>query len=92
MQELSRAFKDRPMTPQESVVYWTEYVLRHNGTSHLKALGTDMPFYSYFMLDIAAFALLVASFVILAIYSITKTVYIFFVRKSKFAVSTKKKE
>ena len=59
MQELSRVFKDRPKTPQETVVYWTEYVIRHNGAPHLQALGADMPLYRYLMLDIIALAFVI---------------------------------
>ncbi|XKL68154.1 hypothetical protein PGB90_003645 [Kerria lacca] len=51
MQELSRTFKDRPLSPQESVVYWTEYVIRHGGAPHLRTTAIDMPFYQYFLID-----------------------------------------
>lgn len=52
MQKLSQRFKDRPMTPQESVVYWTEYVISHQGALHLRSYFADMPTYQYFLLDI----------------------------------------
>lgn len=52
MQNLSRVFKDRPMTPQESAAYWTEYVIRYNGASRLQAVGSEMPLYQYLLLDI----------------------------------------
>lgn len=55
MKNLSIAFKDRPLPPQKSVVYWTEYVIKHNGTSHLESVGSELPFYQYFMLDIFTF-------------------------------------
>ena len=74
MQELSRTFKDRPITPQETVVYWTEYVIRHNGAPHLKALGTDMPFYEYFMLDIIAIAMSALTLCILVIQRVFKMI------------------
>ena len=71
MQELRHIFEDRPMSAQESVVYWTEYVIRHKGAHHLSAIGSDMPFYQYFMLDLVALTLLTFGLAIL-IMRITK--------------------
>lgn len=52
MKVVSDRFKDRPMSPQESVVYWTEYVIKHNGALHLRTVGADMPLYQYLLLDV----------------------------------------
>lgn len=64
MKNLSTAFKDRPLTLQKSVIYWTEYVIKHNGISHLESVGSELPFYQYFMLDIFTF---IAAFIIMAL-------------------------
>ncbi|VVC33548.1 UDP-glucuronosyl/UDP-glucosyltransferase [Cinara cedri] len=48
----SELFKDRPASPAESVVYWTEYVLRHKGAPHLKSRAIDLPWYQYFLVDV----------------------------------------
>jgi len=48
----SRRFKDRPMSPSESVVYWTEYVLRHKGASHLKYHALNLTWYQYLLVDV----------------------------------------
>jgi len=42
------------MTPAESVVYWTEYVIRHGGAPHLKSLAFNMAWYQYYILDVIA--------------------------------------
>ncbi|XP_003247381.1 UDP-glucuronosyltransferase 2C1 isoform X2 [Acyrthosiphon pisum] len=55
----SELFKDRPMTPAESVVYWTEYVIRHKGAPHLRSHALNLTWYQYFLLDIIAVVLLV---------------------------------
>ena len=68
MQELSCIFKDRPMTPQKSVVYWTEYVIKYNGAPKLRALGADMPLYKYLMLDIIALGIIFMSLVVTLTY------------------------
>ncbi|XP_065216830.1 UDP-glucosyltransferase 2-like [Planococcus citri] len=68
MQKLSKQFKDRPMTPQQSVVYWTEYVIRHQGASHLKSPASRLSWYQFLMLDVLLIvALILAVFVCLFI-------------------------
>ncbi|KAL7017826.1 hypothetical protein ACKWTF_010543 [Chironomus riparius] len=49
---LSKIFNDRPMTPQESVVYWTEYAYRHKGAEHLKSSGSDLYYFQLISLDV----------------------------------------
>jgi glucuronosyltransferase len=35
-------------------VYWTEYVIRHNGAPHLRSAVLDLAWYQYFLLDVIA--------------------------------------
>ncbi|XP_015379885.1 PREDICTED: UDP-glucuronosyltransferase 2A3-like [Diuraphis noxia] len=49
---VSKHFKDRPLPPSEMVNYWFEYVLRHNGASHLNSKAFNLTWYQYFLLDI----------------------------------------
>jgi len=90
MQELSRAFKDRPMTPQELVVYWTEYVLRHNGTPYLEILGTEMPLYKYLLLDIVLTVFIVIIIAAFVVRVALKRVHALVKRKFKSAPIPKK--
>ncbi|XP_050298924.1 UDP-glycosyltransferase UGT5-like [Anthonomus grandis grandis] len=55
----SKIYHDRPMKPREALVYWVEYVIRHNGAPHLRVAGRNLVWYKYFMVDVFA-ALLVA--------------------------------
>lgn len=55
--DLSRRFHDRPVGPRETVAYWTEYVLRHDGAHHLKSHAVSTEWYQYFSLDFLALAL-----------------------------------
>lgn len=32
----SKLFRDRPMTPKQSVLYWIEYVMRNKDVNHLQ--------------------------------------------------------
>ncbi|XP_049961013.1 UDP-glycosyltransferase UGT5-like [Schistocerca serialis cubense] len=55
--EVSEAFKDRPMSPQEAVVYWSEYVIRHKGARHLRSAAVDLQWYQLLLLDVLAVVL-----------------------------------
>ncbi|XP_060879301.1 UDP-glucosyltransferase 2-like [Metopolophium dirhodum] len=78
----SERFKDRPMSTAESVVYWTEYVIRHKGAPHLKSHALNLTWYQYFLVDVISTFLFIA-FVVLFIISyslkiIFKQIYTFF--------------
>nr|CAD7200640.1 unnamed protein product [Timema douglasi] len=51
-QEASRLFRDQPETPLERAVYWTEYVIRHKGATHLRSASLTLSWYQYYLLDI----------------------------------------
>lgn len=57
MKSLSRIHKDKPESPMDTAVFWTEYVIRNRGAAHLQSAGFHLPWYAYFCLDIAATAL-----------------------------------
>ncbi|XP_022175621.1 UDP-glucuronosyltransferase 1-5-like isoform X2 [Myzus persicae] len=82
----SELFKDRPMSPAESVVYWTEYVIRHKGAPHLKSHALNLTWYQYFLLDVIAVALLL---IISVCYIVFKTLQL--IKKLIFKSSSKSK-
>lgn len=49
--ELSERFRDQPMHPLDTAVYWTEYVIRHKGASHMRVLPSNMKLIDYYCLD-----------------------------------------
>uniref|UniRef100_A0A2S2P6T5 UDP-glucuronosyltransferase 1-1 n=1 Tax=Schizaphis graminum TaxID=13262 RepID=A0A2S2P6T5_SCHGA len=51
---VSSLFRDRPMTPSESVVFWVEYLIRHAGEASIRPLSADASWTSHFMLDMCA--------------------------------------
>ncbi|XP_027847820.2 UDP-glucosyltransferase 2-like isoform X1 [Aphis gossypii] len=69
-------FKDRPMSPEKSVVYWTEYVIRHKGAEHLKSQALNLTWYQYFLLDVIALVILFICIVVLIVFKFLK-----FIRK-----------
>lgn len=63
-QKRSKIMHDRIETPQKTIVYWVEYVIRHNGASHLKIAALNLTWYKYFSLDVYVF-LFVSSLMLL---------------------------
>jgi glucuronosyltransferase len=51
---ISARFIDRPMKPQDTVVYWTEFAHRHKGAPHLKAAGNSLSFIEFHLIDVYA--------------------------------------
>ncbi|XP_050442565.1 UDP-glucosyltransferase 2-like [Adelges cooleyi] len=82
--QLSRRFHDRPSSPQDLVVYWMEYVLRHGGAHHLKSHAVDTPWMQYFMLDFMG----LAAVAILSLSYFFYSVFMFF-KKSSFLLKYK---
>lgn len=61
---------DWPMSGIEEVVWWTEYVLRHNSTEHLKGPSRKVPLYQYLLLDVIGTVLIAVSAVLYITYRI----------------------
>lgn len=73
----SRIYNDRPLSPSESVVYWTEYVIRHEGAPHMKSNAWNLTWYQYYLLDVIATAFIVVAGVVFAVYKIFKLTHAF---------------
>ncbi|XP_036329970.1 UDP-glycosyltransferase UGT5-like [Rhagoletis pomonella] len=48
----SRLYGDRPMSARRSVVYWTEYVIRHRGAAHMQSPLVKMNYIQSVNLDV----------------------------------------
>lgn len=71
---ISAITKDRPMSVKDTVVYWTEHVIRHQGADHLKSVGRNLSFIEYNLVDVYS-TLAIGSFVILCVFfKITKII------------------
>jgi glucuronosyltransferase len=88
MKKLSAIYRDRPQTPLEQAVFWTEYVLRHGGTP-LRSVSAELPLYQYLLLDVIA-VLFIGTFLACAsLYFVLRLVYTVLLR---FTISTKSKQ
>ncbi|XP_017840719.1 2-hydroxyacylsphingosine 1-beta-galactosyltransferase [Drosophila busckii] len=45
---------DQKSTALQTAIYWTEYVLRHNGAYHLQSPARNMSWWQYYLLDVVA--------------------------------------
>ncbi|KAL7031329.1 hypothetical protein ACKWTF_006962 [Chironomus riparius] len=54
----SRLFRDRPLSPKDTAVYWTEYVINHRGAKHMQYKAIHQNFWQRNSLDVIGFLLL----------------------------------
>ncbi|XP_041448268.1 UDP-glucosyltransferase 2-like [Drosophila obscura] len=73
----SQLYRDRPLTARETVIYWSEYVIRHHGAAHLQSPLIHMSFIAANNLDIYALLAIIAVVFLL----LTKAVIKFICRK-----------
>ncbi|PSN55491.1 UDP-glucuronosyltransferase 1-3 [Blattella germanica] len=87
---ISRAFNDRPMSAQDTAIYWTEYVIRHKGAEHLRSAAIDLAWYQYLLLDVIVVFLLAVLILIFVTVQILK--FIIGLCKSRGSVNKKKRQ
>jgi len=52
--EVSARFHDQQQTPLDRAIWWTEYIIRHKGASHLRSASRDLNFIQFHSLDTLA--------------------------------------
>lgn len=61
------------MSPLDTAMYWTEYVIRHKGAPHLRSSAIGMPWYQYYLIDVLLVVLLsIVAIIVLLYYLIFK--------------------
>lgn len=59
------------MSALDTAVYWTEYVMRHNGAPHLQSAASDLTWYQLLLLDVIAVTLvLIAAIAVILLYAL----------------------
>lgn len=69
---LSKAFKDRPASPLETAIWWTEYVARGNGLPYVKSEAITMPWHERYLVDVYAVLLLLFLLALYVQYRVVK--------------------
>lgn len=72
IERVSKIFRDRPMGPRETAMYWIEYVIRHKGALEIRSAGVDLPWYQLYLLDVIGFILLVVGTVLGIIFMLVR--------------------
>ncbi|KAG5876399.1 hypothetical protein JTB14_024282 [Gonioctena quinquepunctata] len=89
--KIAELINDEPMTGLEKSIWWTEYVIRHRGAKHLRNPASDIPFYQYYLLDVAGFLILSAVIVLFLTVKILKKSAQYFISVTENGSSSKLK-
>jgi glucuronosyltransferase len=76
------------MSPLDTAIFWTEYVIRHAGAPHLRTAAVELAWYQYLLLDVCAVLMAVFVTACAAIIYVTTTAIKFMISRRR---SQKKK-
>jgi glucuronosyltransferase len=62
------------MSPLNTAIFWTEYVIRHGGATHMRSAALDLAWYQYLLLDVIAFLLVIGAGSLITLYIIFRKV------------------
>lgn len=65
VKKLSNIYRDRPLSATETANYWIEYVIRHQGATHMRSSAKELNFFQRSSLDVVAFLSLICLVVVL---------------------------
>lgn len=69
VKRLSNVYRDRPLGPMKTAIYWIEYVIRHQGAPHMRSPAADLNFLQKNSIDvIVVLALVIYLFVVIVKY------------------------
>lgn len=55
VRQKSMLYRDRPTSPMDTAIFWTEYVIRHNGARHMKSDASTQYIWQATSIDVIAF-------------------------------------
>jgi len=62
------------MSPLNTAIFWTEYVIRHGGAPHMRSAALDLAWYQYLLIDVIAFLLVIGAGSLITLYIIVRKV------------------
>lgn len=65
--KFSQIFRDRPLTPLQTAIYWIEYVIRYDGAKHMQSPAVHMNIIQRNSIDVILF-LVVVSYIFFKIF------------------------
>ncbi|XP_018394777.1 PREDICTED: UDP-glucuronosyltransferase 2A3-like [Cyphomyrmex costatus] len=93
-QRLSKAYRDRPATPMETAIWWTEYVARGNGRFYFRSDSTGLSWYQHCLIDIIIVLIIVSMVFIYILFRLIKlllSLLRFFKRTSESQIREKRR-
>ncbi|CAG9862481.1 unnamed protein product [Phyllotreta striolata] len=72
VEKLREIWADHPMKSIDRAVWWIEYVIRHNGTEHLKTPYANIPWFQYLLLDVILVFLSITSIISYSLSTVVK--------------------
>uniref|UniRef100_A0A182NJM0 UDP-glucuronosyltransferase n=1 Tax=Anopheles dirus TaxID=7168 RepID=A0A182NJM0_9DIPT len=71
-QTISKRYRDQPLGPAKTAVFWVEYVLRHGGAPQLQSPSVRLSFVEYNLLDVYAVMAAIALSVLIGFGAVVK--------------------
>ncbi|GAA6231317.1 UDP-glucuronosyltransferase-like [Lates japonicus] len=87
MVELSQIHLDRPVQPLDLAVFWTEFIMRHKGATHLRVAAHELNWIQYHSLDVICFFVII----LLTVLWVTLRCCLFCIRKCSRKGAAKRK-
>ncbi|KAK2577353.1 hypothetical protein KPH14_003473 [Odynerus spinipes] len=79
VKKLSKAFRDRPLSPMETAVWWIEYIGKGNDLAYIRSDAAERPWYQRQLIDVVLFLILLSLFIVYGVYRLFKYLLSFFV-------------
>lgn len=65
---VARIFRDNPIHPMDTAIFYIEYVMRHKGAKYLKSAAVELYWYQHLLLDVLSLWCAIIFSVIAAIF------------------------
>lgn len=82
VKKISEVYRDRPMGPMETAIFWVEYVIRHKGAPHLRSSAVQQNLFQRYSIDVIVFlgailvaVLVIAKFIIGKVMNLLKNIF-----------------
>jgi hypothetical protein len=75
LKKLQNILFDKPMTGLASAVWWSEYVIRHQGARHLRSPAIEMTYVQYLLIDVALVLILAVCVVLYLSYKLLSLIF-----------------
>ena len=78
-QKVSAAYRDRPSSPLQTAIFWTEHVLRHQGAPLMRSAAVYQPRYQHVLLDVIIATVIILVLTVMVVFFVAKKITVFLV-------------